>query len=68
MCYEKGSFVPIRFLYDGKLEKTSLCSKLSVHAGDPILTSKYALVMRKRIEIEDRLVRKLGRQQNPCFS
>ena len=61
MCYEKGSFVPFRMLYDGKLEKTSLCSKLTVNAGDPILAAKYALVMRKRIEIEDRLVRELGR-------
>lgn len=61
LCSKKGSFVPISFLYKDNLEKTSLSCKLSVNAGDKQLVSKYALFMEKRVEIENRLVQKLGR-------
>ncbi|OVA04189.1 Carbohydrate kinase [Macleaya cordata] len=61
LCNKKGSFVPISVLYENKLEKTSLSCKLSMPAGDPQLLPKYTLLMKKRIEIEDRLVQKLGR-------
>ncbi|XP_054798359.1 xylulose kinase 2-like [Prosopis cineraria] len=61
VCSEKGSFIPISNLYMHKLEQTSLSCKLSVRAGDEKLVSKYALFMKKRIEIENRLVQKLGR-------
>ena len=61
LCSKKGSFVPISSLYKDKLEKTSLSCKLSVNAGDKQLVSKYALFMEKRVEIENRLVQKLGR-------
>nr|CAD1828179.1 unnamed protein product [Ananas comosus var. bracteatus] len=49
----------------GKLDKTSLGAKLAVPAGekeeDKDLLEKYSLVVRKRMEIEKRLVEKLGR-------
>lgn len=61
LCKEKGSFVPISFMYKDKLEKTSLRCNLSVSAGDQQLVSKYALFMKKRVEIENGLVQKLGR-------
>ncbi|XP_059453586.1 xylulose kinase 2 [Corylus avellana] len=61
LCKEKGSFVPISGMYKDKLEKTSLSCKLSVSAGDQQLVTKYALLMKKRMEIENRLVQKLGR-------
>ncbi|KAE8125951.1 hypothetical protein FH972_020711 [Carpinus fangiana] len=61
LCKEKGSFIPISGMYKDKLEKTSLGCKLSVSAGDQQLVSKYALLMKKRMEIENRLVQKLGR-------
>ncbi|KAF7830080.1 xylulose kinase 2 [Senna tora] len=61
LCNEKGGFVPISNMYMNKLEKTSMSCKLSVNAGDKQLVSKYALFMKKRIEIENRLVEKLGR-------
>lgn len=61
LCSKKGSFVPISSLYKDNLEKTSLSCKLSVNAGDKQLVSKYALFMEKRVEIENRLVQKLGR-------
>lgn len=61
LCNMKGSFVPISCMYMDKLEKTSLACKLSVNAGDQQLVNKYSLFMKKRLEIENRLVQKLGR-------
>ncbi|KAL5559881.1 hypothetical protein UlMin_036092 [Ulmus minor] len=61
LCNKKGSFVPISKIYVDEPEKTSLSCKLSATAGDQQLVSKYALLMKKRIEIENRLVEKFGR-------
>ncbi|XP_061352981.1 xylulose kinase 2 [Gastrolobium bilobum] len=61
LCNKKGGFIPISDMYMDKLEKTSLSCKLSVNAGDSELVSKYASFMKKRIEIENSLVQKLGR-------
>lgn len=61
LCNKKESFVPIAGLYKYKLEKSALSCKLSASAGNPELVSKYALLMKKRMEIENRLVEKLGR-------
>lgn len=65
LCNAQGSFVPISCLYQGNLEKTSLGSKLAVPAGDKEqdreLLQKYTILMRKRMEIERRLVEKIGR-------
>ncbi|KAI9106710.1 hypothetical protein K1719_022238 [Acacia pycnantha] len=61
VCREKGSFVPISNLYMFKLKETSLSCKLSVKDGDEKLVSKYGLFMKKRIEIENRLMDKFGR-------
>ncbi|KAI3899374.1 hypothetical protein MKW92_037396 [Papaver armeniacum] len=62
LCNNKGKFVPISCMYENKLEKTALSCKLLMPAGDPQLLPKYTLLMKKRTEIEDRLVQKLGRQ------
>ncbi|KAL0288185.1 UNVERIFIED_CONTAM: Xylulose kinase [Sesamum angustifolium] len=61
LCNKKGEFVPISCMYMDKLEKTSLNCELAVAAGDKELVSKYAVLMKKRVEIENRLVEKLGR-------
>ncbi|XP_019175377.1 PREDICTED: xylulose kinase-like [Ipomoea nil] len=61
LCDNKGQFVPIPSMYMDKMEKTSLNCKLAVTAGDQALGAKYALLMKKRVEIENRLVEKLGR-------
>lgn len=61
LCNAKRSFIPFESMYKDKLEKTSLNCKLSVKAGDPTLVSKYEVMMKKRMEIENRLVEKLGR-------
>ncbi|KAK1392991.1 Xylulose kinase [Heracleum sosnowskyi] len=61
LCNKKGSFVPIADMYQSKLDKTSLGCKLAVSAGNKELISNYAFVMKKRMEIEKRLVQRLGR-------
>ncbi|KAH6796184.1 hypothetical protein C2S51_037170 [Perilla frutescens var. frutescens] len=61
LCHKKGSFVPISSMYADKLAKTSLNCQLAVTAGGQELVSKYALLTKKRAEIESRLVQKLGR-------
>ncbi|XP_059636279.1 xylulose kinase 2-like isoform X2 [Cornus florida] len=61
LCNERGSFVPISCMYMDKLEKTSLSCKLSATAGDRELVTRYGLLMKKRVEIENCLVQKLGR-------
>ncbi|GAB4839261.1 hypothetical protein Ancab_028787 [Ancistrocladus abbreviatus] len=61
LCNQKGGFVPIEGMYKDKLDKTSLSCKLSVKDGDPSLAAKYAMMVKKRMEIENRLVEKLGR-------
>ncbi|KAK4390357.1 Xylulose kinase [Sesamum angolense] len=61
LCNKKGEFVPISCMYMDKLDKTSLNCELAVAAGDKELVSKYAVLMKKRVEIENRLVEKLGR-------
>ncbi|KAL4335512.1 hypothetical protein GQ457_07G024550 [Hibiscus cannabinus] len=60
VCNEKGSFVPISHMYKD-LDKTSLSCKLAVGAGDRELVSKYAVLMKKRMELENNLVKKFGR-------
>lgn len=61
LCNKKGSFVPISSMYMDKMDQTSLNCKLAATAGDQNLVAKYATLMKKRIEIENRLVEKLGR-------
>ncbi|XP_020256309.1 LOW QUALITY PROTEIN: xylulose kinase [Asparagus officinalis] len=62
LCNKEGKFVPSSALYEGKIEKTSLSPKLSKPAGDKELLSKYALLVKKRMEIEKDLVEKFGRK------
>ncbi|PIA40919.1 hypothetical protein AQUCO_02300002v1 [Aquilegia coerulea] len=61
LCHSKGSFVLFSCIYKNKLENSSLSCKLSMPAGDNQLLSKYTMLMKKRIEIEDGLVQKFGR-------
>ncbi|CAN6678811.1 unnamed protein product [Malus baccata var. baccata] len=60
LCNNKGSFVPFKCLYEHKSENTSLKSKLAA-IPDIHLVPKYGLIAKKRLEIENRLVEKLGR-------
>lgn len=62
LCNKAGGFVPISSMYEDKLDKTALRAKLSKPAGDKELLDKYALLVKKRMEIEKNLVEKLGRK------
>lgn len=61
LCNANGGFVPFEDMYKDKVETSSLSCKLSVKAGEPALAAKYAKLMKKRMEIENQLVEKLGR-------
>ncbi|XP_073276982.1 xylulose kinase 2-like [Primulina huaijiensis] len=61
LCNKKGGFVPISSMYMDKLEQTSLNCKLAASSGCQKLVTKYALLMKRRMEIENNLVKKLGR-------
>ncbi|XP_051124599.1 xylulose kinase 2-like [Andrographis paniculata] len=61
LCNKSGKFVPISCLFSYNLEKTSLNCTLAASPGDQELVNKYTLLMKKRIEIENHLVEKLGR-------
>ncbi|XP_047267035.1 xylulose kinase 2-like isoform X3 [Capsicum annuum] len=61
LCNQKGKFVPISDMYLRKLEETSLSCKLAVPAADQDLVDRYTLLMKKRLEIENRLIQRLGR-------
>ncbi|PRQ20830.1 putative xylulokinase [Rosa chinensis] len=60
LCSTKGTFVPFSCLYEKKSGNTSLKCKLEA-VSDKNLVNKYALMVKKRLEIENRLVEKLGR-------
>ncbi|KAM5575163.1 xylulose kinase 2-like [Rosa sericea] len=60
LCSTKGTFVPFLCLYEKKSGNTSLKCKLEA-VSDKNLVKKYALMVKKRLEIENRLVEKLGR-------
>lgn len=61
LCKNKGSFVPISCMYKDKLEKTAFGCKLVATTQDDELVAKYAVLVKKRMEIENSLVKKLGR-------
>uniref|UniRef100_A0A7N1A6E3 Xylulose kinase n=1 Tax=Kalanchoe fedtschenkoi TaxID=63787 RepID=A0A7N1A6E3_KALFE len=61
VCEKNGSFVPMKSVYEGKLEASSLRCKLVMSGGDGELVDKYAQLMKKRMELENGLVQKLGR-------
>ncbi|KAM2274722.1 hypothetical protein ACFX1S_044487 [Malus domestica] len=60
LCNNNGSFVPFKCLYEHKTENASLKSKLEA-IPDIHLVPKYGLMAMKRLEIENRLVEKVGR-------
>ncbi|CAM8936531.1 unnamed protein product [Rhodiola kirilowii] len=61
ICHKNGSFVPMKCVYDGKLENSALECNLVMRAGDDGLVSKYTQLMNMRMELENGLIQKLGR-------
>nr|XP_011464775.1 PREDICTED: xylulose kinase-like isoform X2 [Fragaria vesca subsp. vesca] len=60
LCSKKGTFVPFSCVYGDKIQKTSLECRLAA-IPETNLVPKYALMVKKRLEIENLLVQKLGR-------
>ncbi|XP_040385762.1 xylulose kinase 2 isoform X3 [Oryza brachyantha] len=62
-CNQQGKFVPVSYLHSGRLNRTSL--KLAAPFGDSEedidLLNNYTLLMKKRLEIEQKLVERFGR-------
>jgi len=65
LCNQQGEFVPISRVYSGRLETTSLSLKLAVpfgdSEGDTELLNNYMLLVKKRLEVEQKLVERFGR-------
>ncbi|EEC67882.1 hypothetical protein OsI_35533 [Oryza sativa Indica Group] len=65
ICNQKGKFVPVSCLHSDRLNRTSLSIKLAAPFGDSEedidLLNNYTLLMKKRLEIEQKLVEKFGR-------
>uniref|UniRef100_A0A8R7TKC5 Uncharacterized protein n=1 Tax=Triticum urartu TaxID=4572 RepID=A0A8R7TKC5_TRIUA len=65
LCKQQGEFVPIARVYSGGSDTTSLSMKLAVPfggcEGDDELLNKYTLLVKKRLEIEQKLVERFGR-------
>ncbi|KAG8092819.1 hypothetical protein GUJ93_ZPchr0012g21602 [Zizania palustris] len=60
LCNRQGRFLPVTCLHSGRLDKTSLSVKLAAPFGgsekDIDLLKKYTLLVKKRLEIEQKLV------------
>ncbi|TVU48795.1 hypothetical protein EJB05_00070 [Eragrostis curvula] len=67
LCNQQGKFVPFSCVYSGKLDRTSLSMKLAVPFGDTEenieLLNNYTLFVKKRLEIEQKLIEKFDRQE-----
>ncbi|XP_062204435.1 xylulose kinase 2-like isoform X1 [Phragmites australis] len=67
LCNRQGEFVPFSCVYSGRLDTTSLSIKLGVPfgdcKGDTELLNNYTLLVKKRLEIEQRLIERFGRPE-----
>uniref|UniRef100_A0A0A9GIK5 Carbohydrate kinase FGGY C-terminal domain-containing protein n=1 Tax=Arundo donax TaxID=35708 RepID=A0A0A9GIK5_ARUDO len=67
LCDRQGEFVPFSCMYSGRLDRTSLRMKLAVpfgdREGDTELLNKYTLFVKKRLEIEQKLIVRFGLQE-----
>ncbi|CAD6266642.1 unnamed protein product [Miscanthus lutarioriparius] len=67
LCKQQDEFVPFSCVYSGRLDGTSLGMKLSVPfgdcEGDTELLNNYTLLVKKRLEIEQKLIERFdGRE------
>ncbi|KAI3703494.1 hypothetical protein L1987_73613 [Smallanthus sonchifolius] len=60
-CFESMGFEASVFVNKDMLQNTTFGCKLVATAEDDRLVAKYAVLVKKRMEIENRLVQKLGR-------
>lgn len=64
LCNQQDEFVPFSCVYSGGLDRTSVTIKLAVPFGDcerdAELLNNYTLLVRKRLEIEQKLMEKFS--------
>ncbi|CAD6269458.1 unnamed protein product [Miscanthus lutarioriparius] len=64
LCKQQDEFVPFSCVYSGRLDGTSLSMKLAVPfgdcEGDTELLNNYTLLVKKRLEIEQKLIARFG--------
>lgn len=64
LCKKQDEFVPFSCMCSGRLDGTSLSMKLAVPfgdcEGDTELLNNYSLLVKKRLEVEKKLIEKFG--------
>jgi xylulokinase len=64
LCKQQDEFVPFSCVYSGRLDGTTLGLKLAVPfgdcEGDIELLNNYTLLVKKRLEIEQKLIARFG--------
>ncbi|CAN6352512.1 unnamed protein product [Urochloa humidicola] len=65
LCNQQDEFVPFSYVYSGRVDRTSLSMKLAVPFGDckrdTELLNSYTLLVKKRMEIEQKLIERFSR-------
>lgn len=65
LCNQQDEFVPFSYVYSGRLDRSSLSMKLAVPFGDcdedTELLNNYTLLVKKRLEIEQKLIGRFSR-------
>jgi hypothetical protein len=66
-CNQQGEFVPFSCVYSGRMDRASLSMRLAVPFGDEEgnleLLNNYTLLVKKRLEIEQKLIKRFGRPE-----
>ncbi|KAF8763042.1 hypothetical protein HU200_008892 [Digitaria exilis] len=65
LCNQEDEFVPFSYVYSGRLDTSALSMQLAVPFGncneDTELLNKYTLLVKKRLEIEQKLIERFSR-------
>ncbi|PUZ68038.1 hypothetical protein GQ55_3G482400 [Panicum hallii var. hallii] len=71
LCNQQDEFVPFSSVYSGRIDRTSLSMKLAVPfgecEGDIELLNNYTLLVRKRLEIEQKLIERFNQRELSGF-
>nr|CAB3462732.1 unnamed protein product [Digitaria exilis] len=64
LCNQEDKFVPFSYVYSGRLDTSALSMQLAVPFGDcdedTELLNKYTLLVKKRLEIEQKLIERFS--------
>ncbi|KAF8655747.1 hypothetical protein HU200_060904 [Digitaria exilis] len=68
LCNQEDKFVPFSYVYSGRLDTSALSMQLAVPFGDcdedTELLNKYTLLVKKRLEIEQKLIERFSYLSN----